>query len=107
MAPSTDLVGPSLGFRDGQRLPDRHSLGSDVVGRRSAESKALQRIAERLTRSYDLPPEVINAEIARALSGFTTSKVRDFVPVLIEREVLDHLRQIKRSRHGSHRQPDT
>jgi hypothetical protein len=63
----------------------------------SGEDKALQNLAERLGTHYHLPPEVIDAEIALALSDFTASKVRDFVPVLVEREVLDRVRQTKRS----------
>jgi hypothetical protein len=46
---------------------------------------------------YHLPPDVIDAEIGLSLADFSTSKVRDFVPVLVEREVRDHLRQARRA----------
>jgi hypothetical protein len=69
-----------------------------MAGRGSAaETTALNHLAERLVTRYHVAPDVIDAEIALALTGFTESKVRVFVPVLVEREVVDHLRQIKQS----------
>ena len=66
------------------------------AARGHAEDKALQALAERLVTRYHLPQDVIDAEIALSLADFSTSKVRDFVPVLVEREVREHLRQTQR-----------
>jgi hypothetical protein len=62
----------------------------------SAESKALQGLAERLRTRYQLPPDMIDAEISLALSHFTGGAIRDFVPILVERDVVEHIRQMQR-----------
>jgi hypothetical protein len=66
---------------------------NDNRGRgREAEETAIRRLMERLTQVF---PEVPEAEIARAVQGryhdFDDSPVRDFVPVLVERSVRQHL----------------
>ena len=67
------------------------------AARGPAEDKALQALAERLVTRFHLPHDVIDAEIALSLADFSASTVRDFVPVLVEREVRDHLRQARRA----------
>lgn len=62
----------------------------------SAESTALRNLAERLRTRFQLPPELIDAEISWALSEFTGRPIRDFVPILVERDVVEHLRQLQR-----------
>lgn len=67
---------------------------NDSGGRRprEAEAIAMRRLMERLTQVF---PEVPEADIARAVEGryhdFDDSPVRDFVPVLVERSVRQHL----------------
>ena len=66
-----------------------------AAGGGSAETKAIEHVAERLRTRLELPPEVIDAEIALALAEYAGRPIRDFVPILVEREVLDHLNHVK------------
>jgi hypothetical protein len=56
--------------------------------RQRAEQAALAKIAERIASQF---PELSAEEIDRAIQGryaaFTDSPIRDFVPVLVERQV--------------------
>jgi hypothetical protein len=69
-------------------MPSRRNDSRD----HRAEDVAMRRLMERLTQVF---PEVPEAEISRAVQGryhdFDNSPVRDFVPVLVERSVRDHL----------------
>ena len=53
-----------------------------------SEQKALDQIAERLaTRFPDLPADAIAHAVQGRYAEFEGSRIRDFVPVLVERSV--------------------
>lgn len=56
------------------------------------ERAALDGIIERLTRQFpELPPEAIANTVNGEYDGFRDSKVRDFVPILVERSARTEL----------------
>lgn len=64
----------------------------------AAEAQALEQLSHRLRQK--LPRHraaTINQAIAEALEEFDGRPIRDFVPILVEREVLDRLREDGRS----------
>ena len=57
------------------------------------EDHAVAEIAERLQERFpEATPESITAAIEQARASFTDAKVRDFVPVLIEKEAKARLK---------------
>lgn len=57
------------------------------------ESKAIAEIHERLRERFpDAEDEAIGAAIEHARASFESAKVRDFVPVLIEKEAKARLK---------------
>jgi len=59
-----------------------------------SEQAAIQNLVERLTRQF---PEIGRGEIEHAVrgeyEGYENSKIRDFVPILVERSVRGELAQ--------------
>jgi hypothetical protein len=54
----------------------------------TAEALALNRVVEALAIMYpSVAPELINEKVRRAHEQFTNAPIRDFVPVLVERQV--------------------
>lgn len=70
-------------------------IESQQTPRVTTESVVLDRLAERLATQFpELPAEVIVHTIRGEYDGFAASKIREFVPVLVERSVradLEHL----------------
>ena len=67
------------------------ALGTD---RRRAEQKALEQIAERVAQQFpDLPRQQIAEAVRGHYAQFDASRIRDFIPVLVERAVRDDLRR--------------
>lgn len=65
-------------------MPDDKSLDED---------KAIAEISDRLRERFpDAAPESIQDAIDKARATFLDAKVRDFVPVLIEKEAKAHLK---------------
>jgi len=61
----------------------------------SGEAQALEQLARRLR--HRLPHQraaTINQAIAEALQEFDGRPIRDFVPILVERAVVDRLREV-------------
>jgi hypothetical protein len=57
------------------------------------EIRALDQLADRLRGRFpDAPPEGIKELVARAHQQYDGSPIRDFIPVLVEREVVEHFR---------------
>ena len=56
-----------------------------------AEAKALEHVSQRLQVRLGLPADVVEAAIAEARAAFSGRPVRDFVPILVEREVIERL----------------
>ena len=59
----------------------------------AVEAQALEQVSHRLRQR--LPEQraaTINQAIAEAIEEFDGRPIRDFVPILVEREVLDRLR---------------
>ena len=51
-----------------------------------SEQAAMAQLRERLSNKFaDLPPERVAAAVQRAHAQFDESKIRDFVPLLVER----------------------
>jgi hypothetical protein len=51
-----------------------------------SEQAAMTQLEERLTSTYaDLPPGRVSTAIQQAHAQFDQSKIRDFVPLLVER----------------------
>ncbi|HKC29147.1 MAG TPA: hypothetical protein VKB75_14135 [Jatrophihabitans sp.] len=71
----------------------RTATRSDQQGQRDrAEQAAMAKIAERVASQF---PELSSEEIERVIHGryaaFADSRIRDFVPVLVERQVKQEL----------------
>ena len=57
------------------------------------EGKAIGEIVERLQAKFpDASPETITSAVEQARESFAQAKVRDFVPVLIEKEAKARLK---------------
>lgn len=65
-------------------MPDDKSIDED-----RAVAEIVDRLQERFPEKSN---EEITAAIAEARVGFDSAKVRDFVPVLIEKEAKAHLK---------------
>ena len=52
--------------------------------------RALAQVAERVRVDYGVPAAQVDAAIAEALRAFAGRPVRDFVPILVERQVREH-----------------
>lgn len=60
-----------------------------------SEQVALERLEERLSTAYaDLPRDRISSTIQTAHARFEQSRIRDFVPLLVERRAQSELGQI-------------
>lgn len=58
-----------------------------------SEIQVVAQVSERLrARLPHLRPEVIDQVVAEALHEFDGRPVRDFIPILVERDVLDRFR---------------
>lgn len=56
--------------------------------RQQSEKLAMAKIADRIARQFpELPPEQIEQVIHGRYEAFAAAPVRDFVPVLVERQV--------------------
>jgi hypothetical protein len=56
------------------------------------ESRAIDDVVDRIaTRFPDLTKDLIRDQVEALLSRFDDSTIRDFVPILIERETIDLL----------------
>jgi hypothetical protein len=59
----------------------------------SEEAAALEQVAERLrSRFPDTPADTVNRLVAEVHHEFDGHPIRDFIPVLVEREAVNHLR---------------
>ncbi|MEU0494522.1 three-helix bundle dimerization domain-containing protein [Mycobacterium sp. NPDC006124] len=57
-----------------------------------SEQAALSQVEQRLTSRYiDLPADRIQSAVQAAHERFEDSKIRDFVPLLVERRVRETL----------------
>jgi hypothetical protein len=67
---------------------------------RASEEAALARLMERLTAMF---PELSEEQIARTVRGqyseYEDSRIRDFVPVLVERAARNELKGTPMARH--------
>lgn len=49
-------------------------------------------VAQRISEQFpDLPPEVVDAAVARFHREYDGRPIREFVPLLVERQVREHL----------------
>jgi hypothetical protein len=73
------------------------STATQAAQRERAERAALEQIADRLVTQF---PELPHDDIVRAIQGryaeFEGSRIRDFVPVLVERSVRSELSERRR-----------
>lgn len=61
--------------------------------KKAHEERAIAEISDRLQERFpDATAESVAAAIANARATFADAKVRDFVPVLIEKEAKAHLK---------------
>ena len=57
------------------------------------EIHALEQLADRLRGRFpDAPPEHIKQVVEQIHHQYDGNPIRDFIPVLVEREVVDHFR---------------
>lgn len=57
-----------------------------------SEQVALAQVHERLSSRYaDLPPDQVSSVIQGAHARFEASRIRDFVPLLVERRAREEL----------------
>lgn len=60
-----------------------------------SEQTALAEIERRLTVEFpEAAPDAINAAVKQAHSRFTTSKIRDFVPLFVEKHARHQLSRL-------------
>jgi hypothetical protein len=57
----------------------------------TAEVRALEQVSERLRVEYGLPADHVDTAVAEAVQTFAGLPVRDFVPILVERQVRERL----------------
>lgn len=58
------------------------------------EDTAFREISERMTQKYpEVPAERVAAIVDEVRAGMVSAKVRDFVPVLAEREIKTRIKQ--------------
>jgi hypothetical protein len=66
------------------------------------ELQVLDELADRLRRKFpDAPLGSIRKEVAKVHHQYDGHPIRDFIPVLVEREVSDHLRADQPGRVGA------
>jgi hypothetical protein len=74
--------------------------GREIQHHRASEQAALDRLVERLIGQF---PELSRDEIVRTVHGqyaeYANSRVRDFVPVLVERRARRELTETPTARH--------
>ena len=57
------------------------------------EIRALDQVADRLRERFpDTPPDNIKQMVSQVHHQYDGSPIRDFIPVLVEREVSEHFR---------------
>ncbi len=61
--------------------------------RADEEIRALDELADRLrSRFPETPPDSIKSLVTQVHHQYDGSPIRDFIPVLVEREVVEHFR---------------
>jgi hypothetical protein len=66
------------------------------------EDSAFREIVERMTEKYpDVPAERVSEIVGNVRAEMTTAKVRDFVPVLAEREAKSRIKEERQARAQS------
>jgi hypothetical protein len=66
------------------------------------EDSAFREIVERMTEKYpDVPAERVSEIVGNVRAEMTTAKVRDFVPVLAEREAKSRIKEERKARAQS------
>jgi hypothetical protein len=61
-----------------------------------SEQAALVQLEERLASTYaDIPPDRVSTAIQKAHARFERSKIRDFVPLLVERRARAELAAVQ------------
>ncbi|CAI9400729.1 three-helix bundle dimerization domain-containing protein [Nocardioides sp. T2.26MG-1] len=68
----------------------------------TAEARALEQVSERLRSDFGLTADEVDAAIAEALAAYAGRPVRDFVPILVERQVRERLGRRQTSPAGRH-----
>jgi hypothetical protein len=59
----------------------------------SAERQALAEVTERLTARFrHLPPDVVAATVDDVAGQLQAARIREFIPLLVERQARDELR---------------
>ena len=67
-------------------------IEEQVASRARAERAALEHVVERLSRRFaNLDADVIRETVRREFEGYSGARVRDFIPILVERAVRDDL----------------
>ena len=62
------------------------------------EKKLLEDIAERLRRRHEnIPPRLVEAIVGSAYANFDGVRIRDFVPVLVERKAAARIADLAHS----------
>jgi hypothetical protein len=65
------------------------------IGVPQGERVLIGEVEQRLAKKYaDLPPDHIAAVVQHAYSRFRTSRVRDFIPLLVERRADEELEEL-------------
>jgi CRISPR/Cas system-associated exonuclease Cas4 (RecB family) len=56
------------------------------------EARAVQEVAERLVARFaNLPSEIVVSAVDEIYSQFARSRIRDYIPVLVEHAAMDRL----------------
>ena len=62
------------------------------VDRTEAEREALDHVAERMVRRFaHVDPEEIRRAVRREFDAYADARIRDFIPILVERAVSESL----------------
>lgn len=58
---------------------------------RAEEQRQIDRVVDRLVQAFPLvPDDVISDAVAEAHRGFESARIREFVPMLVERQCRTH-----------------
>jgi len=72
------------------------------VDRAENEDAAVEHVVERLTDQFpSVPPDVVADTVTEVHDEFDAAPVRDFVPVIVEHDAKEKLREFDEASHAS------
>ena len=87
-----------LAWHGSDRAIARTAVPSFTESMNEDEDRAVAEVAERLLKRFPLePPDVVKATVAEFHQQYDGCRIRDYIPVLVEREARDRLSPVSRT----------